>query len=270
MSDYVLGHGAAELERLVKQSEFFGVLTRQLWREAGLAPGMTVLDIGCGAGDTTLLAAELVGPSGRVIAIDRSGEALALVRWRAAAAGLANVELVEGDIAELSLDRPVDALVGRLVLMYFRDQAAALRRLARHVRPGGLIVLQEIDTLGGRCDPPSELWDVTLRRVDQAFVAGGAEPRMGTKLLAAFLGAGLPRPQLLLGARVESGADSVAYEVLAGIARTLLPVMEKAGIATAAEVGIDSLAARLREDAVAREATVYAPPLIGAWTRTSP
>src|SRR3569623_3584663 len=117
MSDYVLGHDASELQRLIKQSEFFGVLPRHLWREAGLAPGMRVLDVGCGAGDTPLLAAELVGPTGHVIGVARSAQGLALARRRAEAAGLTNVEIREADAAELVLDRPVAALVGRLVLM---------------------------------------------------------------------------------------------------------------------------------------------------------
>jgi len=267
MTDYVLGHDASELQRLIKQSEFFGVLTRHLWREAGLAPGMTVLDVGCGAGDTTLLAAELVGPTGHVIGVDRSAQGLALARRRAEAAGLTNVEFREADAAELVLDRPVDALVGRLVLMYFRDHGAALRRLAEHVRPGGLIVIQEIDTLGGRCEPAGPLFDLTLRRVHEAFAAAGANPSMGRDLVGAFLGAGLARPQMLLGARVESGPEAAAYAALAGIARTLLPVMEARGIATAAEVGIDTLVERLRAEAVGSSATIYAPPLIGAWAR---
>ena len=267
MSDYVLGHDDGELQRLIAQSEFFGRLTRQLWREAGLATGMTVLDVGCGAGDTTLLAAQLVGPSGRVIGIDRSAQGLALARRRAEAAGLANVEFREADAIELVLDEPVDALVGRLVLMYFPDPALALRRLARHVRPGGLVVLQEIDTLGGRCEPAVALFELTLRRVHDAFAAAGANPSMGRGLLGAFLGAGLARPEMLLGQRVESGADSPAYAALAGIARTLLPVMEARGIATAVDVGIASLVDRLRAEAVATGATIYTPPLIGAWAR---
>jgi len=267
MSDYVLGHETSELQRLIEQSEFFGVLTRQLWREAGLAAGMTVLDVGCGAGDTTLLAAELVGPTGRVIGVDRSAQGLALARRRAEAAGLTNVEFREADAIELVLEQPVDALVGRLVLMYFRDHAAALRRLADHVRPGGLIVVQEIDTLGGRCEPAGELFDLTLRRVHDAFAAAGANPNMGRGLLGAFLRAGLGRPRMLLGSRVESGPDSPAYASLAGIARTLLPAMIARGIATAEEVGIETLVDRLRDEAVATGATIYTPPLIGAWLR---
>jgi len=67
--------------------------------------------------------------------------------------------------------------------------------------------------------------------------------------------------------RVESGPDSPAYEYMAQTVRSLLPLIEKMGVATAAEVQIDSLAARLREETVASNATLHLPELIAGWTR---
>jgi hypothetical protein len=66
---------------------------------------------------------------------------------------------------------------------------------------------------------------------------------------------------------VESGPDSPVYAYVAQTTRTLLPLMERTGVATATEVEVDTLAARLREQVVAADATVVPPPLIGAWTR---
>ena len=66
---------------------------------------------------------------------------------------------------------------------------------------------------------------------------------------------------------MESGPDSPVYAWVAQTTRTLLPLMERAGVATAAEVGLDTLADRLREEIVAADATVVPPPLIGAWAR---
>ncbi len=264
--DYPLGHGDAELDRLMKQSQFFGVLTEQVLRLAGLAPGMTVLDVGCGAGDVSLLAAAMVGPSGRVVGIDRSADAIALARRRAEAAGITNVAFRTGDVTELAVDRPVDALIGRLVLMYFADPADALRRLAAHVRPGGLIVFQEMHVRGGSSVPRCALWDASLRRVADAFERAGADPGLATELARVFVDAGLPRPEMILGARVDHGEPAASYAALAEITRTLLPVMERTGVATAGEVGIETLAVRLRDEAIARRATVFAPPLVGAWT----
>src|SRR3982751_270389 len=90
-SIYVLGHSDAELERLMVQSRLLGNLTEQILRQAGLQPGMRVLDLGCGPGDVSFLAASIVGPSGSVRGVDRSHEPIALARERAARAGLTNV-----------------------------------------------------------------------------------------------------------------------------------------------------------------------------------
>jgi predicted methyltransferase len=66
---YLMGATAAETERLIRQGRYLNPLTRRLFAEAGLTVGMRVLDVGSGAGDTALLAAELVGPTGQVIAL---------------------------------------------------------------------------------------------------------------------------------------------------------------------------------------------------------
>jgi ubiquinone/menaquinone biosynthesis C-methylase UbiE len=108
-----------------------------LFMEAGIGPGMSVLDIGSGAGDVAMLAAELVGPSGRVLGLDLNPAGLAVARERAAAAGLTNVEFIEADARAVPPGQTFDAAVGRIVLMYMADPAGTLRAVARAVNPGG-------------------------------------------------------------------------------------------------------------------------------------
>src|ERR1700742_2764276 len=88
----------AEDRRLVRQAQLFDPLTAPHLKEAGLGPGMHVLDLGSGAGDTALLAADLVGPTGSVLGVERSPGAIALARRRVAAAGAGNVTFVDGDV----------------------------------------------------------------------------------------------------------------------------------------------------------------------------
>src|SRR5262245_65624150 len=80
---YALGHSTRELDRLSTQGRLLEPLTRQLFREAGIGPGMRVLDVGSGAGDVAFLAADLVGDTGEVIGMDRSEAALDVARARA-------------------------------------------------------------------------------------------------------------------------------------------------------------------------------------------
>jgi hypothetical protein len=87
---------------------------------------------------------------------------------------------------------------------------------------------------------------------------------MGGKLFATFVAAGLPMPQMIAAARIDGGLHSPVYDYLAGVLRSLLPVLERAGIATAADVQIDDMAERLRKEAVAQDACIMLPPLVGA------
>lgn len=265
--DYILGHTNHELQRLIEQGRFFGDLTAQVLQMAGLSQGMRVLDIGCGAGDVSFLAAAMVGPTGYVIGVDRSAEATALARQRAQQAGLANVEFITGELGELELDRTVDALIGRLVLMYVADPAALLRHLLRFVKPGGVVAFQELDTSAAKAEPYCELFATMAERINQTFIRAGIDPVIGPKLNRIFQEAGLVAPEMILGGRVASRADSPAFPYMEQLARTLLPLIVKMGMGTAEEIGIDTLAERLREEVIGKQATVFMPPLVGAWAQ---
>src|SRR5690348_3434915 len=140
---YPFSDRAAEDERLVAQGVVFDPLTRRLFGAAGLRPGMRVLDLGSGAGNVSRIAAELVGPQGSVVGVERDPAAVALARRRTTAA---NVEYLVGDVQTLdTVDGEFDAVVGRLILMYLTDPVAALRRATTLVRPGGFVCVQEAD-----------------------------------------------------------------------------------------------------------------------------
>ena len=90
---------------------------------------------------------------------------------------------------------------------------------------------------------------------------------MGYGLGRVLRAAGLSRPQMSVVARWEEEPDAMAYRILAEVTRTLLPVMTRLGVATAAEVAIDTLESRLRRAAAEAGSGVCAPLLVSAWTR---
>src|SRR5438552_10985714 len=139
-SSYALGHSKRELQRRAHQAQAFAPFTRQLFEQAGIGQGMRILDVGSGAGDVAFLAAEFVGPSGEVVGVDREVAAVECAVARAQDQGISNVKFLEGDPAVLEFDRQFDAVVGRLVLMYYPEPVDTIRKLARHVRRGGLII----------------------------------------------------------------------------------------------------------------------------------
>ena len=100
---YILGHDRDELDRLIDQARFFGDLTEEVLRRAGVEPGMRVLDVGCGTGDVLFLATRLVGPTGAVLGVDRSAAAVAVAERRARDAGLGNVSFVVQELSEVTV-----------------------------------------------------------------------------------------------------------------------------------------------------------------------
>lgn len=264
---YALGHSDEELERLSRQAQAFEPFTRQLFQNAGIAAGSRVLDVGSGSGDVALLAAELVGPSGEVIGTDRASDAVNRATARARARGITNVKFLEVDPAELRLDRPFDAVVGRLILMYYPDPVVALRKFAGYLRKGGLLVFQEFDVANCRSLPIAPTFERHVGWIKQALSATGARAQLGLELYSVFLAAGLPGPSMRMDALIGGGPDAVAYELVTEVTKSLLPVMEKFKIATAAEIDLSSLAERLRDEVVASKGVVLSPALIGAWAR---
>jgi SAM-dependent methyltransferase len=156
---------------------------------------MAVLDVGCGTGDVSFLADRLVGPTGTVLGVDRSAEAVAVAERRARDAGLGDVAFAVQEVAELTVTAQVDALVGRLVLTYLDDPAAALRRLLEAVRPGGAVAFQEMDMGAVACEPDCPLVTASGDRIRQTFARAGLDDRIGLKLARIYRDAGLPAPR---------------------------------------------------------------------------
>lgn len=265
---YVLGHSAEELNRLIDQARLFGELTEDVFVRAGIGPGMRVLDVGCGAGDVSFLLARMVGPSGAVVGVDRSEDAVAMANARAQAMGLAQVSFSQGELEDISLDQPVDAAVGRFVLMYSSEPSIALRRVATNVRAGGIVAFQEMNVAEAKSFPYVDLFEQSMRWIIETLDREKVKNLMGLGLYRTFVEAGLPPPQMIMGARVEGSSDSLGYQIVAQVVKSLLPVMEKLGIANEKEVQIETLAQRLRDEVLSRGAVIVLPPLVGAWTRT--
>ncbi len=265
---YVLGDAPDELRRLDEQSAILRPPTAGLLDRCGLRPGMRVLDAGCGNGEVTLMCADAVGPDGAVTGVDRAPEALDKARDRAELRGAAHARFAEDDIAGLEADEPYDAVVGRMVLKQQPDAVATLRHLAGLARPGGVMAFAEIAIVAAPTSVPARpLFESLVRWIDTALTRAGVNTRMGIGLHDAFARAGLPAPEITLEPVVTVGHDPAYIRWGVATLRTLLPLLEPLGVATPAEVGIGTLAARLSVESAATGG-VAVPVLLGtAWTR---
>jgi len=264
---YILGHSDAELRRLMLQAAILKPITRRLLLETGLRPGMRVLDIGCGSGDVSLLLAEMVGPTGSVVGIDRSPAALALARDRARAAGHPNITFHEAAAENYARPAPFDLAIGRYVLMHQADPAVMIRAAASHVRMGGVVAFHEIGIFGTfEMRPSVPLWQQSLDLIREAFLSVLSHPDTAGRLIEHFHQAGLGQPTVFCEVPVAGGADSLVYAWLTETLRSVMQQLQTIGVLTA-EIGIDTLEDRLRKAVIAVHGQGALPPQFCGWVR---
>ena len=263
---YVLGHSDSELARLERQAGFFGEMTRDVLERAGVKPGMRVLDIGCGVGDVTQIAASLVGNRGRVLGIDISDQALAAARSRANAKKLKQVEFRSGGVDAFTAFAEYDAIIGRFILIHLPDARASIARIKDMASKGTPIAFAELDLTSTSSTRPLPLMMENVERIADLYRAAGFEPDMGSNLYATFRGAGL-EPHLIGHTRIGNSREIDGFDYLVESVRSLAPIMAKLGIATPEEIGLDTLRARLLAEAEKTDACIFYPRFIGAWAR---
>ena len=141
----VLGYNAAALTTLPPEvTTAFSGIGNPL-RVAALRTGMTIVDVGCGAGLDLLLAARAVGPSGRAIGIEMTAPMAAHARRGAAAAGLENVAVLSGDAVALPIETErVDVVISNGVLNLVPEKDTAAREMYRVLTAGGALCLSDI------------------------------------------------------------------------------------------------------------------------------
>lgn len=260
-ANYTLGRTSHETTRLIEQSRIYGESTQRLCKRAGIAQGMQVLEIGSGAGDVALMLAELVGPDGRVVGVDVNPIILETARQRATDAGMQNVEFIAGDARTLNLFDKFDAIVGRFVLMYMATSREAFAKFISLLNPGGIVAFQEPEyTLyPALVHPDTPLMNQLIKWILDVFEHSGAHLDMGIGLYRAFVDAGLPPPTMHLESPMGAAKTWTGYRYMATIFQSLLPLLEKYGLATAEQVDVDTLAARLREEVLASKRPFFLP-----------
>ena len=260
---YTLGNTDAEHRRLAHQALRFNPLTRRVFEAAGIGPGQRVLDLGSGAGDVALLLAEMVGPKGAVVGVERHDGSLARARERVSQARLANVTFVQGDVAHVSGHEPFDAAVGRWILMFVPKPEDVVRSAAALVRPGGSIAFHEVSW--EVCLAKTEalpLVGAAVRLLTSAFGRTGADVEMGYGLPRIFKDAGLSEPSLHMETMLGDAPDFGEW-----IALTLASVRPHLDDASLAAVGdLRTLGVRISEEVRKADAVVAWPSMIGAWT----
>jgi SAM-dependent methyltransferase len=182
--DYVLGTHDDEIDRLELQHRVWRPRALDAWRRAGFTVGQTLLDIGCGPGMATVDLSEIVGPTGRVVAIDRSRRFLDALESRRMQRGLDNITTFEIDLDEADLPaRQVDGAWSRWVFAFVKRPRDLLARVREALKPGGVLVLHEyFDYSTWRVAPRSAEFEEFVRVVMESWRQSGGEPDVGLDL----------------------------------------------------------------------------------------
>jgi ubiquinone/menaquinone biosynthesis C-methylase UbiE len=173
-----------------------------------------------------MLVAGIVGPSGAVVAIERDPRAISRAQGRASESGLDNIEFVQADIAEYSTNSSFDAAVDRCILQFLPDPVAALRSVAKQVRPDGIVAFQEVSW--APCVSLSahlRLWPAAVSLVREAGIRSGVNMEMGPALHNAFQEAGLPAPHMRLEMELRRDPDFTRW--VSDLLRSVLPQIQK-------------------------------------------
>jgi SAM-dependent methyltransferase len=264
-TDYVLGSADPEIARLDAQAESIAGATAMLLRLTGIGPGMRVLDLGTGLGHVALELARLVGPEGAVLGVDQAPRMLRVAEQRAREAGFENVRFAQADARSFRDPGAFDAVVSRLLLFHLPDRVEVVRHHLEALRPGGLMVALEFDVGAARAEPAVPVLSNAKRWVEDTFAAVGADARIGARIGVVLRTAGVVDVSTVGVQSYVLPGDPSGPRMLAETVRSLLGPMVERGIATADEVGIDSLEARIADGLVVEDAEMLMPAVVAAW-----
>ncbi len=202
---YVLGTDRAELHRLGFQHQVWASEARRGWEIARFGYGQTVLDLGCGPGFATIDLAYLVGPEGKVIAVDKSENYLNHLQKLAEDHQLTNIEIVHCDFSDLDLStNSVDRIYHRWALAWVDNVDVIISKMVDALKPGGILVSQEyFDWSTLQLEPIHEDWLVAKRATLRSFKERNSDIDIGRYLPRMFAQQGLSllskRPMIKMG-----------------------------------------------------------------------
>jgi SAM-dependent methyltransferase len=245
-------------------------ITQRLLISAGLAPGMRVIDLGSGAGDVSMLAAEIVGPTGRVVGIDREPAVMDAARQRVMSRGFSNIEFLQCDIENYEGPGGFDAAICRYVLIHQPSPVEFLVAVKNLVRPNGIVAVHELDaSQGSHSSPRVELLERTSDLVYAAFKTMGVSEDAGGRLVQLFGDAGLPTPTLFTERIVGGGDHDVLLAWFTATLREVLPRLVAEGSVDEDEIEIGTLTERLKRAVTDARSQIQGVPQVCGWARVA-
>jgi SAM-dependent methyltransferase len=231
---YVLPTGASDAARLDVIHEVYAPVSLRGIEAAGIGEARRAADIGCGTGTMSRMMAERMGDGAVVDAIDISEDQVAVARGTAATPGAAEIRYAVASAYEPGLpEGQYDVVFVRLVLCHLKDRAAAMRSMARLLRPGGRLVAVDMDVYSTRGLPAGDAYPRFLQLIRKLESVLGTNYEAGHELPDLFRGAALTTSFFRADQPIYgSGPGKALWE---RTWRSALPNMVKAGVTTMEE-----------------------------------
>jgi SAM-dependent methyltransferase len=262
---YVIRGGTEGRERLRLLSEVMGPSTHALIAEVGVPAGAACLDLGCGGGDVTRELARLSGPAGRVLGVDVDPVKVEIARTECAELGVRNAAFETRDLTRWEPEGSFDVVYARFLLTHMARPAELLAVARRHLRPGGSMVVEDIDFRGHFAEPECPALNRYVALYTRCARSRGADPNIGAKLPELLRQAGFEevRMRLVHPAAMEGGIKRLTCVTLESISDALL----QDGLATEDELR----ETREQLEAFARDphTVLGGPHVFQTWGRTS-
>ena len=235
MTTYAIRGGLEGKRRLDLLAQIMAPTTHMLLADAGVGTGSVCIDLGCGAGHVSRFLAELVGPAGRVLGVDLDSVKLDSARETCARAGLSNVEFRTANVADWHEAETYDLVFGRFVLSHLANRPAVVRRMHSALRPGGRLVLEDIDFGGAFCYPANPAYDSQCALYRAVIARRGGDAMVGPQLVGMCRDAGLEQIQVRIVHPVHTGHEpgkAMSLSTLENIADAVIAE----GLATGADL----------------------------------
>lgn len=189
--NYIISGGKDGKSRLKTLSETLYLYTKSLLEAQGLTSGKTFLDLGCGGGDVSFMAAEMAGPTSNITAVDFDEEILSLAQQEASNLHISNIRFQRAGAYDIKYNNEFDIAYARFLLSHLTEPATALALMVKSVKPGGKVIVEDLQFSGHFCYPYCEAFEKYIQYYTLAATHNGHHPEIGLSLFTLFREAGL-------------------------------------------------------------------------------
>jgi ubiquinone/menaquinone biosynthesis C-methylase UbiE len=258
---YAIRGGKQGKERLDLLARVMLPTTSQLLNTVRLTEGMKCLDVGCGGGHASLLMASMVGPAGKVVGTDTDKQIVDLARQDAEIARMGNVEFRQVDACQCQSHEEYDFVYARFLLSHLSEPEKCLEALVKACRPGGIIVVEDVDFIGSFCYPICAAYERYVELYQKVVQRRDGDPNIGPKLTTMLRKAGVRRVQLnvVQPAHIEGEGKLMARMTMERISGAVISEL------LAAESEVHQIVEELNAVAADPETIISLPRVFQVW-----